>query len=142
MSGGRATFQLRKDIINRAQAGDLTAISAEAIELCERYLFECKHRKDLNFTALMTGGTGLLVGFWRSTQAVAARIDKLPVLIAKQNHYPAVVLCPVGCGLFPLSPSWAVFPALGAEVHLFEEVTRVMPRPRIRRPITLPAAAE
>lgn len=138
MSGGRATFQLKRDIVNRAQAGDLTAISAEAFALCERHLVEVKHYKDLNFTALVTSGAGLLAGFWRATQKTAARLDKLPILIAKQNHYPTVVLCPVACGLFARAPE-AVFPLLGAELHWFEPATEVV-RLRIKRPITLKAA--
>src|SRR5215831_8969133 len=78
MSGGRATFQLKQDIINRAQAGDMTAISPEGFALAERCLFEMKHYKDLNFTALLTNGTGLLAGFWRTTQNTAARLGKIP----------------------------------------------------------------
>ena len=138
LSGGRASFQLRQDIINRAQAGAMTAIAREGMALCERYLFEYKHRKDLNFTALITHGTGLLAGFWRSTQNTAVKIGKLPVLIAKQNHYPAVVLCPIGCGIFSGSPK-STLHELAAELHWFEPATQVIPpQPSLLR-LTRPA---
>jgi hypothetical protein len=140
MSGGRATFQLRQDIINRSQAGDMTAISPEGIDLCERYVWEYKHRDNLNFTAFLTGCGGLLTDYWLAVQRVAKRVHKLPVLIAKQNRYPAVVITPVDCRLFSYDP-WAIFPALNAEVRDFEIVTRVH-RPTLKRPVGRNEAAQ
>jgi hypothetical protein len=134
MSGGRATFQLRRDIVNRAQAGDMTAIAAEGVALCERYLFEYKHRKDLGCTGFLAAGTGLLAGFWRSTQKTAERVGKVPVLIAKQNFYPAMVLCAQQPRLFSFyQPAWAILPGLQAELFWFVPATEVR-RPRLRRP--------
>ena len=132
MSGGRATFQLRQDILNRAQAGDINAISVEGMALCEAYVFEAKHRANLNFTAFVTGRGGLLTDFWVSTRKVAERIGKKPVLIAKQDRYPAIVMCPISCGLFIHDP-WMIFPCLDAELYDFETVTAVV-RPTIKRP--------
>jgi hypothetical protein len=140
MSGGRATFQLRKDIVNQAQAGDITAISAEGIALCERCLFECKHYADLNYTALLTKGVGTLAAFWEATRKTAQRLDRVPVLIAKQNRYPAIVLAGAGHGLF-LGGPWATLPRLDAELFWFEPVTEVL-RPRLVRPNAIRKAAE
>jgi hypothetical protein len=132
MSGGRATFQLRKEIVNQAQAGDMQAITAEGLALTEHYIFEHKHRHDLNFPAFLTHTGGLLTNYWRSTQQVAARLGKKPVLIAKQDRYPALVLTEADCSLFPYEP-WAVFAELGVQLHDFETVTKVYP-PLIKRP--------
>src|SRR6266850_1611917 len=58
MSGGRATLQLKQEIINRAQSGDMTAISPEGYELCDKYLFEYKNYADLNIPQGLVKGTG------------------------------------------------------------------------------------
>lgn len=141
MSGGRATFQLKQHIINSAQAGDINAISAEAMELCERCLFECKHYKDLGFSALVTNGGGLLAGFWLKVKNDAIGLGKTPVLIARQNRYQTLLLIPIGSQLFESAIPRAIFPVLGAEAHSFEAATTVV-RPRRKRPNILMKAAE
>ena len=133
-SGGRATFQLRQGIVNQAQAGDLSAIAPRGYELCERCLFEAKFYQDLNFAGLVTSRTGFLAEFWRITQAAARRLDRIPVLIAKQNRMPAILLCPWGCSVFGGKP-YVTLHSLLADIYSFEEVTEV-PHfgPAIRRP--------
>lgn len=132
MSGGRATLQLRQDIINRAQSGDMTAIAPEGYELCDRCLFENKFYADLGIPQGLLKGTGHLANFWRSTQKAATRYDKAPVLIAKQNLLPVIVLCPPGLTLFRGPPVMTLH-RLEAEVYLFEEATWVLTRPTIQR---------
>jgi hypothetical protein len=129
MSGGRATLQLKKDIINRAQSGDMTAIAPEGYELCDRCLFEYKDYADLNIAAGLLKGTGLLHKFWADTVKAAARYDKAPILIAKQNYFPPMVLCPPGLGLFRGSPLMSLH-QWRADVYKFETATHIISRPR------------
>jgi hypothetical protein len=129
MSGGRATLQLRRDIVNRAQSGDMTAIAPEGYALCERCLFEYKSYTDLGIATGLLKGTGLLIKFWQDTQKAAARYDKAPVLIAKQNRLPVIVLCPPGLGLFRRPPRMTIH-GWRADVYLFEEVTTILRRPQ------------
>lgn len=131
MSGGRATLQLRKDIVNRAQSGDMTAIAPEGYALCDRCLFENKSYADLGIPQSLLKGSGLLAKFWRDTQKAAARYDKVPVLIVKQNLIPVFVLCPPGLKLFRGPPIMTLL-RLEAELYLFEEATLVITRPTVQ----------
>jgi hypothetical protein len=129
MSGGRATLQLKQDIVNLAQSGDMTAIAREGYDLCERCLFEYKAYKDLNILEALLKGTGLLAKFWRETGTAAHRYSKNPVLIAKQNYMPAIILCPIGGTVFQSGHAMTAH-RLRADVYLMEEATKVLTRPR------------
>jgi hypothetical protein len=129
MSGGRATLQLRDDIINRAQSGDMTAIAPEGYDLCNRCLFEYKSYADLDIPQGFLKGTGLLHKFWRDTQRAALLYKKLPVLIAKQNYLPPVVLCATSLSFFRGLPIMTVHP-WEADVYLFEGATQIIRRPQ------------
>lgn len=92
MSGGRATLELRKDIVNQTQAGDISAIDILGHWLVRDYQIECKHYADLNFTSSFLSKTGRLYSFWNSTMTDSLRRDKAPMLIAKQNNRPTIML--------------------------------------------------
>ena len=128
MSGGRATLQLRQEVINKAQSGDMTAIAPEGYTLCERCLFECKSYADLGIATGLLKGTGLLVKFWTDTQNAAEKYGKAAVLIAKENRLPVMVLSPPGLKLFHRPPLLTV-PKWNAEIRLFEEATLIIRRP-------------
>jgi hypothetical protein len=135
MSGGRATLQLKKEIVNRAQSGDMTAIAPEGYELCARCLFEYKHYNNLNIPQGLLKGTGFLAKFWTATKKAAARYDKVPVLIAKQNFLPSIALCPTSFKLFA-RPAIMTLHEWQADVYLFEMATHVIRRPSgVRRPV-------
>lgn len=121
MSGGRATLQLDQNIINQAQAGDISAIAREGLWLIDNYQIECKHYADLEFASGFLSNTGKLFGFWVSLTNDSLRRGKNPLLIAKQNNRPVVMLT-----LPKSSPSH--IPAIitlhnwPAEVRLFSEI--------------------
>jgi hypothetical protein len=125
MSGGRATLQLNQDIINQAQAGDISAISREGLWLIDNYQIECKHYADLEFASGFLSNTGKLFSFWGSLTKDSLRRGKNPLLIAKQNNRPIVMLT-----LPKSSPSQ--IPAIitlhnwPAEVRLFSEIERLI----------------
>lgn len=91
MSGGRATIGLKEGISRSAQSGDISAIDAEAYEFIERYSVECKFVKDLNIQGLVYGTQSGLVDHWGQAVREANSCQKLPMLVAKQNHKPPIV---------------------------------------------------
>jgi len=125
LSGGRATLQFDQGIINQAQAGDISAISKEGMWLIDNYQIECKHYKDLEFASGFLSNTGAVYGFWQSLVKDATRRGKKPLLIAKQNNRPIVMLT-----LPANSPSH--IPAIitlhqwPAEVRLFSEIEKLI----------------
>jgi hypothetical protein len=96
MSGGRATVGKQRGKDLRRQCGDVSAVSAEGCRLTDQYFIECKHYKNLDIVPFMLGRrTGKLAEFWRKARAEAKKHDRKPMLIAKQNLYPTLVLVPV-----------------------------------------------
>ena len=91
MSGGRATIGRRKGDILAAQAGDITAIDPAGSVLTDRYFVECKFYKALDLEAFWEG-RGKLWKFWVKAQSEAKAHNKEPILIAKQNRTPVMVL--------------------------------------------------
>jgi hypothetical protein len=126
MSGGRATLQLRQDLariqVRKAQAGDLTAISQEAYDFAERMFFECKHYENLGFGRGFICESGLIWNFWQKACREALRHNKIPVLIARQNLYPIVVITRSTQLVFQCQPL-IVLPRWQAEICLFEPAT-------------------
>jgi hypothetical protein len=122
LSGGRATLQLRREFVNMAQAGDLTAISREAYEFAEHLFIECKHIRDLGFGRGFICQTGVLWNFWQKACESAQRYNKTPVLIARQNLYPIVVVTTSIQAVFRY-PAQIILPGWNAEVCQFEPAT-------------------
>jgi len=92
MSGGRATIELRKDVLNLTQAGDISSIDITSHWLIRDYLIECKHYADLNFTSSFLSKTGNLYTFWKRAVNDSLPRNKSPLLIAKQNNRPTVMI--------------------------------------------------
>lgn len=90
MSGGRSTVAARKGKRLAAQAGDLSSIHPCSQLFIDRYYVECKAYRDLCFAGLLTN-KGHLAKFWAETIRQATHYEKSPMLIAKQNQYPAIV---------------------------------------------------
>lgn len=130
LSGGRATLQLRQDIINRAQAGDMTAIDPEGYALAGKCLFEYKFYKRLRIAEGLFKRTGEFHKFWYSTVKAAKRVDKIPILVARQNFFPTLLVCPEDCDVFPGEPVLQLC-RWRASVYNFDEVTAV--RRKLRR---------
>jgi hypothetical protein len=126
MSGGRATLRLRQDLariqINKAQSGDLTAISREAYDFAEALFIECKHYRDLGFARGFICQTGIVWNFWQRACKEAERHGKTPVLIARQNLYPVVVITRDTKAVFQSAPLIQL-PEWQAELCLFEPAT-------------------
>lgn len=91
MSGGRATVSKKKGEMNR-QAGDISAIAPEGHPLTNEYYFELKFYKDMEMLNFFTKHKGLLVNFWSKCKQEASYYNRSPVLIAKQNRIPVLLL--------------------------------------------------
>jgi hypothetical protein len=89
MSGGRSTVAAAKGKRLAAQAGDLSCIHPVGQNFASTFHVECKSYKDLNLLGLLSG-RGHLVEFWDETCQQASVYNKSPLLIAKQNRFPAM----------------------------------------------------
>src|ERR1700739_4953999 len=88
MSGGRATVgrgQVR-------QCGDIAAVAEEGHVLTNNYYIECKFLRDLGFSTFVLNNKGPLAKFWQVAKTEARKYGLHPVIIAKGNHFPIIVL--------------------------------------------------
>lgn len=85
MSGGRAT--VNKGAVR--QAGDITAVAPEGHVLTDQVYVECKFYKDLSIDCLVKG-KGTLIDIWQTTEKEAAKYNRIPALIFKQNNWPTM----------------------------------------------------
>ncbi len=95
MSGGRATVRAKKGEKIRTQAGDISAVDPLGHVLTDKYYIEAKHYKNLNLDAFLLRGGGPIRQFWDRAVEEAARYDKTPMLICRQDRYPTFVLLPL-----------------------------------------------
>lgn len=92
MSGGRATVQNKKGGKNTRQLGDITAIDPRGAWLNENFIVEAKHYKKLDIESFLLKKTGVLYGFWRKLRKLCKKHSLHPILIAKQNNLPTLLL--------------------------------------------------
>ncbi len=96
MSGGRATVAARKCKKLTRQAGDISAIAPEGHILTNRYYVELKHVKNLALLQFFTKGSGPLAEYWKKAKQQAALHGLEPLIIARQNNLPMVLVCTQG----------------------------------------------
>lgn len=98
MSGGRATLQHRKGKTNLAQVGDICAIDSEGEKLLLHFVsIECKFHRSLDIVLSVLQRRGRLWKFWEQTVEQADRVKRCPMLIARENRVPTLML--IGEGL-------------------------------------------
>lgn len=90
ISGGRATVAKRKGRSIKP-AGDICAVSPAGHVLTERFFIECKHYKNLQIDRFFIG-TGKLHQFWKHAAKQANDHDRAPMLIARQNMFPILLV--------------------------------------------------
>lgn len=108
MSGGRATVRNKrndKGEIDVRQAGDVSSVAPEGHVLTDRFYIELKHRRDLRWESFLLFDTGLLAEYWARTVYEANLHGRTPILIAKQNMVPIlIVTVQVPRGPFSMTP--------------------------------------
>lgn len=129
MSGGRSTVAARKGKRLAAQAGDISCIHSSGSALTDKFYFELKAYRDLNFVGLLKR-IGKLAEFWLETQKQAKHYGKHPVLIAKQNQQP-IIVCLNKEGQAELAlKAHLLVPSMGLRVVLFDRFIKDAVRPQ------------
>jgi len=108
-SGGRATRRgkMRGKSQLQFQQGDIglqkqLSKTHPAIQFLTKFVVEIKFYKDLHLADIVYHRRSLLLKFWRKLIIESYKYKKNPMLIAKQNNYPAI-LCLDHSGLSLLS---------------------------------------
>lgn len=126
MSGGRATRARGKV----RQAGDICAVAPEGNEFADKWFVECKHVKSLDLDSFLIKSLGQLHRFWQVALKEARKYQRDPLIIAKQNGWPALVISRsnhVAHWARPIVITDAI------DITLFEDLLAV-PYDRSRRP--------
>lgn len=96
MSGGRATFKVRRGADPKrymGQSGDISAIHPLGQPLLELFVVECKHHKSLRMEPMVWGGSmGDPKAVWTPTLIAAESTNRQPLVIAKQNNRDILML--------------------------------------------------
>lgn len=131
LSGGRATLLFKQGKKNKSQTGDLSSIDILSQEFIDQFFVEIKCYKSLDITSGFVKSTGLLKSFWDKLVKDALTAKKNPMLIAKQNHLPALLLVhPNGAKLLNINngillcdaSKVAEFCQWPSEVYLFDQL--------------------
>lgn len=118
MSGGRATLGFARGEKLSRQAGDISAVHPDGHQLTDAYYVECKFYRDLELGAFLEG-RGKLARFWAEADKGARKHDRAPLLIAKQNITPTLVLVRAGCPLdLPRLVTWRSESKRGGDIAL------------------------
>lgn len=93
MSGGRASVKFKKGEQNLTQQGDISAIDPGGHFFIEKFIVECKFYKNLYLENLIfnTSKNGV-ISFWNTLIKLTAASNKIPFLVAKQNHKNPILL--------------------------------------------------
>jgi hypothetical protein len=98
MSGGRATVAKRKSITLSSQAGDISAVDKAGHVLTTSFYFELKHVKAIGLDSFIIKNNGPLAGYWHTACKEAAKYNKIPIIIVRQNRFPVLLVTRRGIG--------------------------------------------
>lgn len=128
MSGGRATLGLRKGEKHLSQGGDISAIDPAGAPLTDKFCIEIKFYKDLDLGGLWLD-RGILARFWIKAEQDAVKYGKEPMLIAKQNMYPTLMLVRSNALTILAHPRLVRWrsPSMGVAVMIFDDVLKLLP---------------
>lgn len=121
MSGGRATVRNRKGNIQVRQSGDITAVAPEGYEFADTWYVELKHVKKLALDQFCIKGTGPLANYWKIAMREAKRYNKEPMIIARQNGWPILVITRRG---MLKTPAPVIQMRHGCDVYFFDDWMR------------------
>lgn len=104
MSGGRATLQFKKGINNKSQICDISAIDPLGEKLLNKTIIECKSYRCLHVDSFIFNyslKTDNIYNFWSKLLKIAYKVNKIPILICKQNKNKSLIILPY-CVTIPL----------------------------------------
>jgi hypothetical protein len=95
MSGGRATVQSKKGIVNKSQVCDISSIDPLGNKLTDAFLLECKSYRNIHIDSLIYGRpkNNSLLEFWVEVAKKGSEYDKAPLIIFKENGKPIIIGC-------------------------------------------------
>jgi hypothetical protein len=134
MSGGAATVARQRGKRRAAQAGDVSSIDRASHWLVRDWYIEAKHYHDLQILRGFLFNSGRLHRFWQHTVKEAAHYGKRPMLLAKQDRQPELLIIPKGERLSEITRTPIIsLPAWSADIYLFAgvEQTPVTHRARV-----------
>jgi hypothetical protein len=129
-SGALATTSSKSgDYTKKGAAGDLMAVNEKASLFIETFYVEIKSVKDLQLESLLLARKGFLYKVWKDTQEKSLQYSRVPVVVAKQNRYPEVLVTDASgvkkFGVHRMSKREAVIvPDLNFFLFQFEAVLR------------------
>lgn len=92
-SGGRHTIRYKKNKTLEGQSGDIASTrSGISEDFLKVFSIEIKFYKDINLWGLITGNNGGLLDFWKQSYKQAKRVNKISILIAKENYKPTLFI--------------------------------------------------
>lgn len=92
-SGSRHTIRYKKNLTTEGQVGDITyTCSGVSEEFLKVFCLEIKFYKDINLWGTVTKSKVGLLDFWEQADEQAKKVGKIPILIAKQNYKPALLI--------------------------------------------------
>lgn len=97
LSGGQFTISK----VNEGIPGDLQANNSLAFAFMELFSVECKHYKDIGLDKyiLDQAGKSFLSKTWKLAKEQSSKIGVTPLVVAKQNHCPAIVIMDYNIGM-------------------------------------------
>jgi len=118
---------MKKGIVNLNQSGDASSISPESYWLVRDWLLEYKHYADLDILRGLLNNSGKLYKFWNRVVSDARFYKKKPLLIAKQNYVPILVIVRAG-SVLPGARAVPVITIKGwdADVYLLTDIERLV----------------
>lgn len=137
MSGGKATRMKAAGKTAASMAGDIIATDSIGERLLKDFMVECKFYKNLNLNGLLLGLESGINGFWKVALREAKAHGKIPLLIAKQNQFPIMVLTTEeGLGLLDIGASVS-YHEIDCHLFWFDQIKvtnaqLVKPKPKLK----------
>lgn len=89
-SGGRWTSRRKSNQETYNQDGDITSTHPDCNFFSEFFCIECKHYKEINFWDFINKNKNGILSWWKKLSKESKELNKIPVLIAKQNYQPVL----------------------------------------------------
>lgn len=90
-SGGLATQAAKKGKIKEFSSSDIAPTHKLAYDLLEIFTIECKFYADMHLQDLPYDRVSNIATFWKQAKSDAQRVNKEPLMLAKQNRRPILV---------------------------------------------------
>lgn len=96
-SGAQWTQQQKKNNRRKSfqsQAGDIISIDPLSEKFMSSVCLEAKFYKDLQMRNLFYGHVSKLKEFWSKHVLLSKEVERVPILVAKENRKPEIILIP------------------------------------------------